>query len=219
MPDIDVVVCLAFDHRAPADGLAKFKDCIARCPQVSSAIEVSGTFDLIVEAHCPSLPDYIAQMERLRPMFATFATRVESSFVSRHIERRRDGCDGALWLPCGDGRRRVDRGAIDKVVAEGDYMRVHVGEWNCLVHQTMARLAEQLGEPEFLRLHRSFLVRIGFIDRLIHEGRRWRARLRDGTEVRIAQGHVHHLLEATGRESSTPHPNPSKAALSAVPVD
>jgi hypothetical protein len=217
MPDIDVVVCLAFDHRAPADGLAKFKDCIARCPSVSSAIEVSGTFDLIVEAHCPSLPHYMAEMERLRPMFATFATRVESSFVSRHIEQRRPCCESALWLPCEGGRRRVDLDAIDKVVAEGDYMRVHVGDWSCLVHQTMASLAEQLGEPGFLRLHRSCLVRAGFIDRLIHEGRRWRARLRDGSEVRIAQGHVHHLLQATGRESSTArHDSPNIVAPAAT---
>ncbi|GLR46744.1 LytTR family transcriptional regulator DNA-binding domain-containing protein [Sphingomonas astaxanthinifaciens] len=210
MPELDVVVCLAFDHRAPADGLASFKACIARCQQVKSATEVSGTFDLIVEAHCESLPQYMEEMERLRPMFATYATRVESSFVSRKMERRHEQRDTGLWLPCSDGRRRIEIHRIDKVCAEGDYMRVHVGPWNCLVHQTLAHMAEQLTEPDFLKLNRSCLVRVDFIDRLIHEGRRWRARLSDGTEVRVAQSNVHHVLHATSHESSIPRHDPSK---------
>lgn len=209
MSELDVVVCLAFDHRAPADGVARLKQCIARCPQVDSAIEVSGSFDLIVEAHCASLADYMQDMERLRPVLADLATKVESNFVSRKVEHRRSDGDAALWLPCANGRRRVEQHMIDKVVAEGDYMRVHVGSWNCLVHQTMNRLCEQLAGASFIKLHRSCLVRVDFIDRLLHEGRRWSARLKDGAHVPIAQSSVRRVLTVTRDESSNARPGSS----------
>lgn len=211
MTGIEIVVCIAFDHRAAADGLARFKQCLARCPRVASTLEVTGTFDLIVEARCDTLPDYLSELERMRPVLAEYATRVESSFVCRKLQQTAaDDQDHAIWLACEDGRRRVPLEMIDKVIAEGDYMRVHVGDWSTLVHQTLCRMAEQLSPGRFLKLHRSCLVRLGFIDRLIHEGRRWRARLRDGSEVTIAQSSVHEVLRATNGESSMPGPGSSK---------
>jgi DNA-binding LytR/AlgR family response regulator len=205
MSDISVIVCLAFDHRAPADGLQKFKNCIEACPFVERAAEVCGTFDLIVEGHCASLAEYTENVERLRESLATFVTRFETSFVSRSVERTpASKCPSvALWLPCKEGRRRVESCSIDKIVAEGDYMRVHVADWSCLVHETMERLSSQLAGCGFIKLHRSWLVRIGFIDRLVHGERRWEAHLRDGTHVSIAKSHLRAVLNLASGESST----------------
>jgi len=213
MPDIDVVVCVAFDHRAPADGVERFKREVFAHPLVDSALEVSGTFDLIVEAHFASLAEYLGHMQRLRPVFAKLATRVESNFVSRKVKQADEEEERILWLPFEGGRRRIEVGMIDKVLAEGDYMRVHVGSWNCLLHRTMSSLAAQLAAARFLKLHRSCLVRIDFIDRLIHEGRRWTARLSDGTHVPVAHSSVQQVLHATNGESSTVQPTSSKAGM------
>jgi two-component system response regulator AlgR len=100
-----------------------------------------------------------------------------------------------LWVPCKDGKRRVEIDAIDKVTAEGDYMRIHSGYKSWMVHMTMRQLAEHLGEHEFVYVHRSMLVRCAFIDRLVHEGRHWLARLRDGSVQRIAKSHVVEVLK------------------------
>jgi DNA-binding LytR/AlgR family response regulator len=66
-----------------------------------------------------------------------------------------------------------------------------------------------LDGSNFIKLHRSCLVRIDFIDRLIHEGRRWTARLKDGTKVSIAQNSVQRVLAAARGESSKPQPGSS----------
>ena len=40
-------------------------------------------------------------------------------------------------------------------------------------------------------------MRRGFIDRLLHAGRQWTARLNDGSCERVARTHVAEVLEAT----------------------
>ena len=54
-----------------------------------------------------------------------------------------------------------------------------------------------------MRLHRSWLVRAGFIERLIHQEQRWVARLIDGTHVRVAKSHIRDVLQLMTGESST----------------
>ena len=206
MTQLVVIACLAFDHRAPADELQRFKECLLQCPQVERAMEVCGTFDLIIQGHCLDVAEYTQGMERLREPLARFTTRVETSFVARTVNRPTpapDANSGAMWLPCKDGRRRVEHQRIDKIVAEGDYMRVHVGDWSCLVHDTMAHIVAELAGAGFVQLHRSWLVRITFIERLLHDGRRWTARLGDGTEVRVAKSHTADVLRIMAGESST----------------
>jgi DNA-binding LytR/AlgR family response regulator len=97
----------------------------------------------------------------------------------------------------------VDSRSIDKIVAEGDYMKVHVADWNCMVHDTMEHMAARLEGCGFVRLHWSWLVRTDFIDRLFHSEHRWVARLLDGTQVRIAKAHVKEVLHILSGESST----------------
>lgn len=202
MAKLVVIACIAFDHRAPADGLQRFKSCILQCPQVERALEVCGTFDLIVEGHCADLAEYTKAMEGLREPLARFVARIETSFVARMMDRPAPVAEsGFLWLPCKDGRRRVDHCHIDKIVAEGDYMRVHVGDWSCLVHDTLARLSQELAPAGFVQLHRSWLVRISFIEKLVHDQRRWTARLIDGTVVRVAKSHTQDVLRIMAGES------------------
>lgn len=224
MTALVVIACLAFDHRAPADELQRFKACLLQCPQVERALEVCGTFDLILQGRCLDIAEYTAGMERLREPLARFTTRVETSFVARTVNRPSPLAQpsGAMWLPCKNGRRRVEHERIDRIVAEGDYMRVHVGDWSCLVHDTMAHLSSELGQAGFVQLHRSWLVRIAFIERLQHDGRRWTARLRDGTEVGVAKSHTQDVLRIMAGESSKADgssPTPSEVSDTSDPVN
>jgi hypothetical protein len=203
MANLSVVVCIEFDHRASSSGLAAFKACLRQCPFVDTTMDVSGTFDMIVQGHCASLAEYTEHMDMIRGALAEFVARIETNFVSSKVERTSEHEEkDALWLPCEGDWKRVDADMIDKIVAEGDYMRVHVGSWGCLIHQTMRRLSERLGTANFIKLHRSCLVRIGFIDRLVHEERRWKARLRDGTYVSVAKSHVQEVLRMMSSDSA-----------------
>lgn len=213
MTELVVIACIAFDHRAPADGLQQFKECILQCPQVERAMEVCGTYDLIVQGRCSDVAEYTRNMERLRKPMSQFISRIEQSFVARTLYRPAPEEEPpALWLPCKDGRRRVEPCQIDKIVAEGDYMRVHVGDWSCLVHETMGHFAQELAGAGFVQLHRSWLVRINFIEKMVHDQRRWIARLRDGTEVSVAKRHTQDVLRIMAGESSSPEAHSAKLA-------
>ena len=213
--DLAIIVCIAFDHRASADGLKKFKECIAHCRFVEATMEVAGTYDLIVQGSCASLDEYSEQMERIRPYIAEFAARLEVNFISAMRSHKDQDEREGLWLPCEGGHKQIQTSMIDKIEAEGDYMRVFVGEWNCLVHDTMNHLTDRLPTADFIKLHRSSLVRISFIERLFHEGHRWTARLHDGSRVSIAKSRVKPVLRLATKESSISKVNSSNQASSA----
>lgn len=196
MADIDLIVCVAFDHRADAEGLKNFKHCIERCHFVKSTMQVSGTYDMIVQGSCTSLAEYEEQMENIRPQVAAFATRLETNFISKVlVHNAMEERDDTLWLPCESGQRQVQARLINKIEAERDYMRVYTTNWTCLVHATMTRLTERLRDSGFVRLNRSSLVRVAFIERVIHKGHRWTALLCDGTCMNVARNEVRPLMK------------------------
>jgi hypothetical protein len=209
MTDLTVIVCVGFDHRASPAGLLKFKQCILACPFVETATEVTGTFDLIIHALAGSFAEYNEQMKRIAPQLAEFVSRIETNFVGKKIDCKRR--ERILWVPCRDGRKRIDANMIDKIVAEGDYMRLHIGTWTCLLHETIRKLTEQLDCDLFIRLHRSAIVRIDFIERILHRGHYWEARLRDGTMQRVAKSHVAEIVRLISNNSAKTGGSSSKA--------
>lgn len=197
MEELHVVVCVAFDHRADAEGLERFKKCITACDFVEVTLEVSGPYDLIVQGSIATLADYTDNMARIRPQLAEFVTRIETSFVSRKIERGH-AAEKVMWLPCKGGRKRIEIGMINKVIAEGDYTRLFISDWQCLFHSTISALKGEL-DDRFIQLHRSSIVRTDFIDRIMHRDRRWFARLQDGTQHAVARSHVSAVIKLMAR--------------------
>ncbi|GAA4694471.1 LytR/AlgR family response regulator transcription factor [Phytohabitans rumicis] len=65
-------------------------------------------------------------------------------------------------LPVDVGRRirLVDTDHIDYLRAEGNYVRVYVGSQSYLVRETLTGLAGRLDPDQFLRVHRSLVVRL-----------------------------------------------------------
>lgn len=211
MSGLAVIVCVAFDHRADAEGLRNFKRCIVECDLVEAVMECCGTFDLIVQVRCESFTDYKARLDAIPDQVRDYISRLDANFVSSTITGRRSS-DGnrVMWVPCEGGKRRIETSMIDKVLAEGDYMSVHIGNWHCLVHTTMHDLREWLGD-RFILLNRSALVRADFIERTLHSGRHWAVRLCDGTYLRVAKSHVAEVVRLTSVDSSIVGAQKSKA--------
>ncbi len=193
--DLRVIMCLAFDHRAPCDEVTAFKQCIVDCPQVLHSIELTGTFDFMLEVSLPNIAAYHAELAARAEPLARLVARYEASFVCKRFVRTNHE-ERVIWVPCHEGVQRLDCALIDKVLADGDYMQVHSGNRHWLVHTTMKALAAKLDSEEFVRLHRSVLVRRDFVERLLHHGNHWVARLHDGTEQQIAKSHVVTALRA-----------------------
>jgi DNA-binding LytR/AlgR family response regulator len=200
--DIQVIICVIFDRRAAPVEIAAFKDAVTKCPSVVRAVELSGTFDFMVEATIPDMEAYASQLSLCADVVAKLIDRYEANFVCKQLVRARD--KGSIWAPCDDGMVRIDCSKIDKVIAEGDYMRVHSAGQSWMVHSTMGALVDCLEAESFIRLHRSILVRTDFIERLIHGDSHWTAQLNDGTLERVAKVHVASLLESL-RSASSKH--------------
>ena len=105
-----------------------------------------------------------------------------------------------FWVPYKSELRRIAASEIDRIEAERDYMRLHVGGGSYLLHQTITGLEERLNPEEFIRLHRSPLVRRDFINGLRHDGGGvWMACLKCGTEIRIGRTHRAEAKKLAGR--------------------
>lgn len=212
-----IIMCLAFDHRAPATEIAEFKSALVECRHVVSCCDLHGTFDFMIELALPDLQSYNERLESMKGPLATLVSRYETNFVCNRIVRVDDsGAERVIWVPCDGGVKRIDCSLVDKVKAEGDYMRVHTSENSWLIHLTMREIIAKLGDDQFLQLHRSTVVRAGFVNRLIHRGRAWTARLNDGSVERIARSH---LADVMGRlRSSSPNAGPA-SPNAAPPID
>jgi two-component system response regulator AlgR len=127
-----------------------------------------------------------------------------------HLAQRREGSAPAalaagtyldeFWASDLSGLVRIRAIDIDRVSAERDYMRLHVGTRSWLIHHSMAALEEGLDPGIFVRLHRSAIVRRDFISGFQRNASgRWIARLADGTEQPVGRLYADCVREIAGR--------------------
>ena len=210
--ELRIVLCLEFDSHATPREVSALKTALIESPNTIHSVECTGSFDFLMEIAAPNLGWFNGWLKGLAEPLATLVSRVETSFICRRFIRRPKD-DRALWIPCGDGRKRLESSRIDKIVAEGDYARVHSGQDSWLIHVTMHALLEKLSSKRFIQLHRSIIVRRDFIERLVHEGRHWIVRLRDGTLERVAKSHEVETLEMTHWPMKAPDSSKSDRSI------
>ena len=105
-----------------------------------------------------------------------------------------------FWVPELHGLVRIGADQIDRISAERDYMRLHVGARSWLIHRTIARLEAELDPDKFIRVHRSVILRRDKIVGLTRdEGGHWNARVADGGEQRIGRSYAENVRRLTGR--------------------
>ena len=105
-----------------------------------------------------------------------------------------------FWVPDHSGLVRIAASDIERITAERDYMRLHVGARSWLIHRTIAKLEEDLDPELFLRVHRSVILRTDTITGLYRDdGGHWTARLKDGGEQRIGRSYVDQVKKLAGR--------------------
>ena len=96
-----------------------------------------------------------------------------------------------FWVPNRGELARVAVADIERIEAERDYMRLHAGSRSWLIHETIGALEARLNPAEFVRLHRSTIVRRDRIMRLAHDGQgNWTAELSGGQQLRIGRTYL-----------------------------
>jgi two-component system, LytTR family, response regulator AlgR len=128
------------------------------------------------------------------------AARLERALerAREHITARRQGRQATkpagssyleeFWASDLTGLVRIASKDVDRVSAERDYMRLHVGRRSWLIHHSMNALEEGLDPELFVRVHRSAIVRRDFITGFTRNpSGRWIARLADGSEQPVGR--------------------------------
>jgi len=95
-----------------------------------------------------------------------------------------------IWVQERGGRACVPVAAIDWVAAERDYVRIHTGPKSYLIRQSIGSLEARLDPDQFLRVHRSALVRTDRIVRVRHAAGRGAVVLSTGAEVAVSRRHM-----------------------------
>lgn len=110
-----------------------------------------------------------------------------------------------FWIPHRSEVIRIAADDIDRIEAERDYMRLHIGQdsdrpRSYLLHQTITKLEEKLDPDKFIRVHRSTILNRALIAKLRHDGQGgWYAEMADGTEARIGRTYLKKVKEIAGR--------------------
>ncbi|MFN3943695.1 MAG: LytR/AlgR family response regulator transcription factor [Allosphingosinicella sp.] len=140
---------------------------------------------------------------------------VERDRLERAIERARAQLRGGeregrgagagahveeFWVPDQSGLVRIAARDVERITAERDYMRLHVGARSWLIHRTIQKLEEELDPAMFIRIHRSVIIRRDTIAGLFRDASgHWCARLSGGGEQRIGRSYVDDVKKLAGR--------------------
>jgi two-component system, LytTR family, response regulator AlgR len=131
-------------------------------------------------------------LDRARVQLRGDGSPARATSTARHVEE--------FWVPDQSGLVRIAARDVERVTAERDYMRLHVGARSWLIHRTIQKLEDELDPAMFIRVHRSVIVRRDTITGLIRDpGGHWCARLADGGEQRIGRSYVDEVKKLAGR--------------------
>ena len=109
------------------------------------------------------------------------------------------GAAARLLVRRDDRERFVPVDRIDRIEAEGNYARIHVGRDSYLERRTLTRLETQLDPSRFLRIHRSHIVNLDRIDRIEPRFKgAYEVILRDGTHLALSRTYRRRLEEQVG---------------------
>ncbi|OYW16259.1 MAG: DNA-binding response regulator [Novosphingobium sp. 12-64-8] len=181
-----------------ADGLSVARSLSGR-PVRPAVIFVTAHDHFAVEAFDLEAIDYVlkpvAQDRLERAVERAFARRGEANAPAPQTQWIEE-----FWVPHRSELVRIAAADIDRIDAERDYVRLHVGERSYLMLHTIQGLEDRLDPERFIRLHRSSIVRRERIAGLKHDGLGvWSAELVDGEMVRIGRTYLTKAKAMAGR--------------------
>jgi len=179
-----------------ADGLSVARTLAAReaCPAV---IFVTAFDGFAVEAFDCDAVDYV-----LKPVAPDRLRRAIERALHRRVHRptSADHWLREFWVPYRSELRRVEASQVDRIDAERDYVRLCVGEQSFMLLQTVAGLEERLDPEQFIRIHRSTILRRDRIRGLRHEGLGvWSVETDGGEALRIGRTYLPKVKKMAGK--------------------
>ena len=105
-----------------------------------------------------------------------------------------------FWVPHKSELLRIAVDDVSRIDAERDYVRIHVRDHSYLLLQTITGLEKKLDPAQFIRIHRSTIMRRDAIAGLCHEGMGvWSVETDDGQMLRIGKTYLAEVKKMAGR--------------------
>lgn len=100
----------------------------------------------------------------------------------------------------GHGKARIiPVDTITHITADGSYAELHTADDTYVIRERMKTLAARLDPAEFVRVHRSAIVRLNEVELILRSGGGdYAVRLQDGTKVSVSRGRIDELQERLG---------------------
>jgi two-component system, LytTR family, response regulator AlgR len=183
------------------DGLAVARSLV-RAENPPAVIFVTAHDNFAVEAFDLEAVDYV-----LKPVTPERLERAVARAAARRGARSESKSDWLteFWVPYRSELLRIAASDVDRIDAERDYVRLHVGQKDggsrsYLLLQTVTALEARLDPERFIRLHRSVILRRDRITGLRHDGLGvWSAELSDNSAVRIGRTYLARAKAMAGR--------------------
>ncbi|MCU0296010.1 MAG: LytTR family DNA-binding domain-containing protein [Candidatus Nanopelagicales bacterium] len=181
--DVDAVF---LDIRMPGmDGLALAR-VIGRFATPLPVVFVTAYDSHAVDAFDIAAVDYLLKPIRAERL-AQAVARVQRQRESEELEAPEVVPDETIAVELGGITRYVKRSDIVYVEAQRDYVRLHTRETGHLVRVPLASLEERWQGAGFLRVHRRYLVNVGFVEGLRNVGGRMTVDLGHGQAVPVSR--------------------------------
>jgi two-component system response regulator AlgR len=185
---------LLLDIQMPGmDGMALAR-ALGECPDRPAVIFVTAHDRFALAAFDVAAVDYLlkpVEAERLERAIARIRKEIAAQPAPASSSLGGSRFTREFWVPHRAGIVRIAARDIDLIEAERDYMRLHVGARSYLLHETITELERQLDPAEFVRLHRSTLVRRDRITGFRHNGQgAWEAEIKDGRWLRVGRTYL-----------------------------
>ena len=170
-----------------------------------AVVFVTAHDEFALQAFEVSAVDYVVKpidRERFEQMLARVERRIAGSDartrrdeLSLLLETLRSGQDGGsrkrFVVRTPKGHHFVMTRDVEVAVAEGNYIALHAGGRQHLVRETMKSLEDALDPAEFVRIHRSVIVRIDAIARIEPGGHggEYRVHMKSGAAFHTSRGY------------------------------
>lgn len=184
----DLVLC---DIAMPDLNGLEVAAAIDRLDNPPAVIFVTAFDQYAVAAFDVAAVDYL-----LKPVspdrLARALTRVREWRATERAPSQKSKWINEFWVQNRGEMLRIDAGQVDLIEAERDYMRLHVGARSWLIHQTIKSLEARMNPDQFMRIHRSKMVRRDGIVGLKHHGDgAWSVDLGEGGVHRVGRTYLH----------------------------
>jgi len=163
-----------------------------------AVIFVTAHDEFAVEAFDLDAVDYV-----LKPVSPDRLQRAVGRVIARRGQRAEPQSSQWLeefWVPHRSELVRIPASDVQRIDAERDYVRLHVGDQSFLLLQTITSLEERLDPEQFIRIHRSHIVRRDCVSGLRHEGLGvWSVEIAGGEALRIGRTYLPAVKKMAGR--------------------